>query len=515
MQTTAVSIDTLKTKAKALAAELHANDPEFTLHFVIHAQGQIQSAFHIAEELFLSHPAGRIATSIGARAFAPHEPSMFHGLCIKQKTGLFGFDPQTVYLGVVSINADSYKTEPEAVADLYRQAWHALELLSLTRANPPEKIPDRPVNIKRNIIGETRIHLRADLFSVFFMHTDGHGSILKEMARMRATAVLKHALHATPDRYALPMVTEAARFAIENILPQMDREKSRLKRITQISLELADSLTDHQIKLWHRLCAMAQEMAWTGSASGAILGAAIHTSDDSYLRSIMHTISELAEIEPLELDQIRAVYNPYIEIDGNRPSHDALVNLHFERALQKSLETGTPRALFERAEAQNLELMHGRFMGWCANALQAAAHVLVRSDNPNITPAQAARIEFEGQSHLPSLAVLHRFTSEITDLRRQGQTITLDMLVDLARASNDLELVARSIEYTIAHRFNDTTTVTPEHEKTDSLDEIDLTLSPNLGNISIRQENGEGPTRHTPIPGGAPNTPAPEFALED
>lgn len=513
MPKTALSIDSINAKAKALAAEIHANDPELTLVFLVHRDGQLQSTFHVAEDMFLHHPAGRIASTIAHKNFLPHEPSMFHGLCMKQKSGLFGMDPETVYLAIISINADSYQSEEDAYTDLYRQTWYALELVTLTRTNPPEKIPDRPLNIKRNVIGETRINLRADLFAVLFMHADGHDNAIQRIAGARAMSVLTRSVHTNPNLFILPMLAQATRFAQENVMPQMDREKPRLKRITQVTLELANSMTDDQIKLWHRLCDLSQEMAWTGVAPGAIVGAAVHTSDDAYLRSVMHTIADLATVEPLDLDAIRTLYNPHLGVEGNRPTHDALIDYYFERDLRGSLAKSSPRPLLERAEAQNLELMHGRFMGWCANALQGAAHVLGRSDNPNISPAQAARIEFEGQSRLPTLAVLHRFAGEITAKRKAGETLTLERLVDLARDSSDLELVARSIEYTIAHRFHDTTTVSSSTQDDDVSGDLDLAINiPIPGTIT--SEDGHGSKRTHTADGTPPPTPS-EFTLEE
>lgn len=504
---TSVPVDVAKAKADALAAEILANQPDLTIIYIIHQRGQLQSALHMAEDIFLSHPAGQIAVTISGRLFPPNEPSAFHGLSAKQASGLLGLSATTAYLAVISMNIDQYESVMAFNFDLYRHTWHALEHAYLMRSNPPERPPGRPITIKRGTIEETRSFLRADLFALFFMIGDGHEKALKYLSKQRAGEVLNRRPGHSPQRYIFPMIAQAARFAITDIMPHLSKNKPRLQRFMAVALELADSVSDEQIKLWHRLCDLSQDMAWSGASAGAIIGAAVHTSDDAYLRSVMHTISELANIDPLEPDSIRAMFNPHIGVDGNQAAHDSLIDLAFEDTLVQAQILGTPKPLFERAEAQNLDLLHGRFMGWCAIALQSAGQVLARPESQNITQAQAARIEFEGQSHLPGLAALYRFAREVQTQRHNGQTMTLERLIEIAHEFNDLELLVRSLEYTVAHRFHDTLSVAPDDSQEELAPEVSEALSERISNEDPKQ-------RLRTHPSNVQSTPS-EFALED
>lgn len=505
----------IKAKAYALAEEIHAVTPDLQIFYVIHEIGQLKHTLHIMEDAFLEHPAGSIAVTLASRPMPAHESSMFHGLCLKQLRGPMGLGGRTEMLAVVSLNIGHYDDFFNLTADLYRLSWQALEMAALLRAQPPERIPDRPINIKRSVLGETRVNLRADIFSVLFLHGEGHDDALIQLAYARSYHVLTRNPGHTPDRYCFPLVAEITSFALRDTLPNLSKDKPRLEQYSQLTTELDFIVTNEQLRLWGRLSELSQDMAWRGYKPETIAGAAIHASEDAFLKSIMHKVTDYTRITPQDLEQLKAIYNSFIGLDANRGTHLVMIEHAFDTALLHAMKTGSSYPFFEMAEKQNLDLLQGRFMGWCAGALQSAGNVFHEAGTMGISPAHAAKIEFDGQSHLPALPALYKLTREIITARNKGQILHLDDLSQLTRKQNDVELLSRSVEITLA---NQSQARAPEPPPVD--DEIEMVEVPHDENLMAKitqqtlYERGSISEGIVPKERIKPDAP-PEFVLEE
>jgi hypothetical protein len=367
-------------------------------------------------------------------------------------------------------------------------------------------------------LGDARVNLRADLMSILFIHDDGYEEALAELAYARSMHVLTRNQGHQPERYAFPLVAQALEFAFKETIGHLSKDKSRLERYTELATELGDSVTDDQLRLWGRLCDMSQEMAWRGYKPETILGAAVHTSEDAFLKSIMYKVAEYTRTQPQELDHIHTIFNSFVMLDSNRSTHLVMIEHSFDKALEQSLASGGHKPFLEIAEMQNYEFLQGRFMGWCAGALQSAGQVFLEADTMGIPPAQAARIEFDGQSHLPTMLALYKLTKEIISLRNKGEVLQLPDLARLARKFGDVELLARSIDFTLAEQKR---AADPKAKPID--EEIDLGSVPLDETLQIKitqqtlYERGslpQGVVAPRPKEPDKPEAP-PEFSLED
>lgn len=471
---TNLSLDAVQAKAAALAREIRNFAPDLRVVFAVHRQGQLQNTLQMMEDSFLDHPAGRIAASIAGRGFPDHEPSAFHGLCAKRSHHIVGFNSADSYLAVISINVDEFIGFTTLLLDMYRQTWMALELTAFFRSKPNEKIPERPLNIKRNPLGEARVNLRADLFAVFMMNSEGYENILSETVYTYAMNSLTANIGIFPERYPFPLIAQTVAYALSDIVPHLSKDKSRLEQCSELTSELSASVDDTQLKLWIRFAETAQDMAWRGYKPETILGCAVHTSDDPFLRAIAHKVSEFSRIQPQTLDQTLSSFNGFIGIQDNYPIHAALIEQAFETALESSIEHGHSDPFFKIARLQNESLLQGRFIGWCASALQNAGRVYREANATGIPPAEAARIEFESLCYLIPLSTMHKLGKTIVLYRKDGHNLTFDDMISIVREQGDVDQIAQSYEYLIyGHR--DQQTPVEEHAANEdiSLEGID------------------------------------------
>ncbi len=444
-----LSLEAIQAKALAFAREIRTFDPDLQIIYAVHRQGQLQNTLRIMEDRFLEHPAGKIASSIAGRGFPEHEPSAFHGLCAKRTSPLMGLNATTAYLAIISINIDEFQDFSELLLELYRQTWLGLELTAFFRNHPNEKIPDRPLNLKRNLLGETRVNLRTDLFTVLMAQNEGYTGALADTIRKRALETISARYGIHPERYPFPLIAQTTAYAISDILPHLSTQKSRLHRCSELVSVLSGSVTDSELKLWNKFAGICQDMAWRGYPAATILGCAVHTSDDAFLRAVAHKVSEFADIVPQNLDQISTFFNGFIGIQNNYSIHVSLIEQIFETALDSSLEQGVPDPFFKIAKLQNDHLCQGRFIGWCASALQSAGRVYREANAVGIAASEAARIEFESQCYLLPLTKIHKFGEMIVKYLQNGETLTFENMIEIARDQGDVEQIAQSFEYII------------------------------------------------------------------
>ncbi len=446
LNNTSLSLDAVQAKAAGLARDIRSFASDLRIVYAVHRQGQLKNTLEMLEDTFFDHPAGRIAASIAGRGFPDHEPTAFHGLCAKRNHHLVGFNTADSYLAVISVNVDEFTEFTTLLLEMYRQTWMALELTAFFRSKPNEKIPERPLNIKRNPLGEARVNLRADLFAVFMMNNEGYDTVLSELVYTRSIDSLTGTIGIFPERFPFPMIAQTVSYALTDIVPHLSPSKSSLLRAFELTSELSASVDEPQLKLWIRFAETAQDMAWRGYKPETILGCAIHTSDDAFLRAIAHKVSEFSHITPQTLDQVWMFYNGFIGIQDNYPIHAALIEQAFDTALESSIELGHGEPFFKIAKLQNEALTQGRFIGWCASALQSAGRVYREANATGIPPAEAARIEFESLCYTVPLNAIYKLGRKIISYRQEGHHLTFEDMVTIIREQGDVEQIALSYE---------------------------------------------------------------------
>lgn len=446
-----LTLDTIKIKAEALSEEIRAADPSLQLIYAAHHHGHLQNTLHLMEDLILEHPAGTIARSIVNRVHPALEPSAFLGLAAYQHKSWFSLYTTTSMLALISMNVNQYNGFDEALFDLYHHTWQGMEMAELCRRPEMlERMQNRPMVPKRGPMNEAKANLRADVFSALMMSTDGHENAARTLGALRGAQVLRRSPHHKPENYPFVMGAEATEYALAEIYDTLDARRPRLLRCQDITTEISNATTDDQIRQWWRFCEPAQDMAWRGYDEAEILAAALYTCEDPYVRAIAHQVISLTGIKPNMQKKETAFFNPFVNLQRNSANHYALIQETFEIGLAQGLDHDSSKPLLTAANVQNRDLLQGRFLGWCATALQAAANAFDLALNQGKSPEQAAKLEFEIHRHAAPLEGLEHMSKDIVQRKRKGELVTMEQLPAIARDIPDMEHVIKSIKKTMA-----------------------------------------------------------------
>lgn len=475
----ALSLAALQTKADALSAEINAADPNLTVIYTIHNNGQLRSSLQMIEDSIFDHPAGQIAAMILRRNFPTIEPSGFQGIAAKNITHWLGFSNNVAKLAIISINIDQYDNYFDALADLYRQTWHAIEVAELCEDRAVlEKLGTRPLIPKRGPIGEVRANLRSDIFTCLMLRTEGYQDAIDQIGKRRALQAISRESRDKPEKFPFVLTVGATLYAAEQILDKLDQERPRLEKCRDMTEEIAAATTDDQVRQWWRFCEPAQDMAWRGYRHELILAAALYYSDDPYVRSITHQIEDLSGIPAAEADQLDRTFNPFIDIHRNEQFHYALIDETFDTVLAQVVIEDKSDLLLETAAKQNQELLQGRFLGWCAAALQSAAQAFDHAALQGRPPGQAAQIEFQMLRSGPPIDGLYKLTKEVINRRKAGEIIMLDQLPALAETIPELGILSKSLIQTRDHLKS------IEMDTAIHADDLDMVLMPTSPTLS-------------------------------
>jgi hypothetical protein len=447
-----LSLDALKAKADALAEEINAVDPRLTLLYVPHRQGQLTQTLQMMSDLINEHPAGELVLRILKRTYPPAEPSGFQGLAITMISPWMALEHEFALLGLITLNVDSYKTFDDCLLDLYRLTWNAIETTDMAMRHKHDVGPKgRLLAQRHNLITESRSNMCGDIFATLMMYTEGYEDIVQKLSRHRARESVLRNPFLKPEANPFVLVADAVQFAVTNTVQDMDAETPRIEMAKLITEEISDMCTDSQIQQWWRFCHPAQDMLWRGINPDVIIGAALTTSEDPFVRSIAHQVIMCTNIKPEDLSNRPFFYNSYLDIERNHATHLTMIERAFENLLLQSVTEKSSEPLFHAADIQNISLLDGNFMGWCASALQQAGKGFDIALNVGRPAGQAAKLEFEGTRAEVSMDALRALSNEVCKRKKQGTKVSLNSLMDICARQANLKTVALSIQDTVKH----------------------------------------------------------------
>ena len=194
----------------------------------------------------------------------------------------------------------------------------------------------------------------------------------------------------------------------------------------------------------------AQTMAWSGYSPSDILGAAVNTSPNAYIKAIGQLAAELTHMAPTEAEHLPNGYNPFLPDEINKITHARSTEEAFEMIMFHVVESESHLPLMRVANNQNEALQKGKILGWCAGALHASAKAFLGAKDRGIPPIQAARLEFQSAYQHMDWGIIQNLAVHITNLQRQGKSPSLTDILRWAQKNPDASFLADSINSTIA-----------------------------------------------------------------
>jgi len=475
--------------------------PDLSVHVICHNKGQLRDAIALCEDTINAHPSVHPARAILNRQIKG-DASSFMGLAVHQQKEWFGFKIIDHQLGMINFNVDQFEKKQEAIAHFYHLLWHMIDLYKIRR-NPSYRNRFRkgPIIPKRSDMNLCKANLQGDVFSIALDSVINNKNNLKSFSEKRALETLIPLSHNKPENFPFIMVSDSCEIVINDLLLlQKGKEMSQeaqaqfIEKARQMASNISVTFDKNNIQQWWDFCIPAQDMAWRGYSPEDILSAAIHTSPSPFVRSIGYLVQELTDIEPQLSANIQTNYNAFVDPEVNIQTHKELIDTIFEEAVFIGGEENGSRALYRAANRQNEELTRGRFIGWCANALQDAAKAFENALEKGTSPIQAARMYFEGARDHQQWDALKQLSDDIIDQRRQGYAVTMGHIAEICNDNDDFSSVLGSIKMTM----NDPSYI----QKLEAAN--DLNIIPNM-------PAPKGPELSGPsIKGPAPNTPTPQ-----
>ena len=473
-----------------------------SLYFVMHGDGKMREAFALAEHEIISHEAGDAARTI-IRNHKSNGKSGFVGLAIGQEKKFLGLKKIDHVLGIFNINHDDFKDENEARAEIYALTWHAIDLHEI-RQHPKykNKFAKGPMVPKRSDINFAKASLQADVFAVTFSALHKEESLLSLLSTKRAQDSISIKNDSTPDKFASVIAMDACKAAVENIDSEQSAADSIIKIARKLSVEVGHAFDVDSIKQWWNFTIPAQDMAWRNFSKEDILGAAIHTSTDPYVRSVGYLVQEVTGITPSDAEDLKHTHNAFIDEKVLASIHKEMVDTIFEDAVNQGIKEASNRPFLNAANRLNEALTEGHILGWCSNALHDSAQAFDRALLNGASPEQAARMQFDSNKSHPKWEALKSLATDIINQKREGYAVTMGHVAEIAHSNPDFSPVLDSIKMTMKD---------PSYvQKLDAAN--DLNITPNIPKAPSLGPKTPAPNAPTP---NAPtlNAPAPQSPM--
>ncbi len=492
----AVQASQIKEITSKLSQDIAQAYNDLSVYFIIHHQGKMRDSIALAEHEIITHPAGDAARSI-IRKHASHERSSFLGLAISSQRKMMGLSSSDHLLGLFNINIDDFDSITEAKATIYHLAWHAIDLFDI-RQQPQykKKFKSGPMVPKRSAINLAKANLQADAFATVYGDLKGESEILNCLKQKRATAPLLPTNNFKPENYPSVIAMDACELSLQDIRKCDYKKTEFLKIAKSFSTDIGMTFDEKNIRQWWNFTTPAQDMAWRDIQKEHILGAALHTSNDPYVRSIGYLIEEVTNYKTSTSELLANLYNAFIDPTILSKKHDELVDTIFEDAISQGLAEASGRAFLNAANTLNENLTEGRILGWCANALQDAARAFEKALTNGSSPDQAARMHFQSNKDHPQWETLKILGGEIIKQKQQGFAVTMGHIAEICHNNPNFGPVLDSMKITM----NDPSYV----QKLEAANDFNVSNIPAPSSPIPRTPAPSGPAPSAPVFSHAP-----------
>lgn len=439
-------IDTL---ARDIARQVNDAERTLTMAFIPHERGRRDEALSLDEPSLLAHPAGVFIRHL-LRNRAAEEGSAFYGLSIRTKKTFLGLLRKTSMLGLATLDNEEIRTPEEARHCLYHFAWHALDLAAVRQK--PEyrgRFDNGPMIPRRKRIAQGKANLMADLFAATMAAFQGDRAAPRRIGTERAAQSLVARQGKDPGLFPYLLAVESADLSIAETLKGSVSKSRMIALARQVTAEVGATLDEGLLRQWHAFCTSAQDMAWRGYEPERILGAAIHGSEDPYVRSIGYLVAEATSLTPMGSADIKKGYNAFADPEINARAHREITEEIFAEAMAQGVYENSSSPFIEAANAQNRSLTEGRILGWCAAALQAAARAFDMALASNRPPGQAAHERFTTARNETGWETLEGLGEKIVDRRQKGHAVTLGGIAKLCESAEPLKSIADSVSLSL------------------------------------------------------------------
>lgn len=442
--------DAVQQACRAVSRQMRDYTRNLGLSFIVHNKGQHLEALSLAGQELLTHPGAKPALRL-LKTASNYENSAFIGLCAWRENVLFGLASKQTMMALMTINSDEFEHLRDVRAQAWMMAWHALNLAN-QRHNPAFSSIFADGVITSDMPPEdlALANLKADIFAAAMCAMNGDKHMVNLLAQRRSLQALQCQSGFKPEHFPFAITMEATNFAYNEMMMSAPSRKKQVFAALQLAENVALAYDELSIKQWMYFCKPAQDMAWRGEAKESIIGAAVSTSQDTYVRATGFLVSEATGIKPASILAIENLYTPFAEAKHSQRLHESMIERAFQKAVHAGMLNFDSAAFAEIANEQNAKLSNGHILGWCAAALQAAGKAFESSiTRGSKAPDQDARREFDSATERTTWDALCGLGETIIEHYRQGYATTFSDLIEFCGDRPALAGVSSSIAFTM------------------------------------------------------------------
>lgn len=445
-------IERIREHCRATAKKVEDANSALKLCYIVHGRGQFAEAMALIEPDVAMHPAAESAMVI-LNKFKDQDVSSFLGMAAARKGIFLGLGRRDVYLALININADEFGSSDAALHEIQHMAWQAMDLMDVC-AKPEHKSKKKlgPMIPKRSPYNRAGASLKADTFAATLSGLQGKKDSVREIASRRAIDALSPTAKIHVEDHPFMVAMEPAQGAFE-VLTDGHVGKGRIMKESRRLAAEVSQIVDQSgigIEQWWSFAKPAQDMAWRGFSREDILGAAVNTSEDAYIRAIGYMIADVTGIAPSSAVTLLGNYNAFTSMEQNSRLHKDIARNVFEDLMTISIRDENCEMMLLTAHQQNEALPGGNIIGWCAAGLHAAARAFDSALRNGARPEPLARQEFLKTSEEMDWARLSRLGEQIVDRKREGYVMTLSQVAEISETLGDLSALVSSVKQTMA-----------------------------------------------------------------
>lgn len=445
-----VRLDTIQHLCNAVSRQVRDRFRNLTIHFIVHQQGQLAEALGMAGQEIMNHPAAEAALHLLTETRHVDESALI-GTAVMRQNLFGGLASRNAYLALCSISSDRYEDLKEARRHAFHLSWHAIDVL-LHHSELPSYTGDIQdiIQRRRNTLEITAANLQADVFAAVMSSLHGDREAVQAIARQRGKNILSITSSHKPELYPFTLADDTTLAAMKQLNRVPVQKKRQIDIALALSRQVGLTFDENDLAEWLAFAVPAQDLAWCGTKGRDILGSAINASANAYVRANAYHVSEVTGVEPASILELDNSYNPYAEDDFNRSIHEKMIDDIFKDTITRGLEYGSAEAFSQMANEQNIRLLEGHMIGWCASALQTAGLAFGQALAEGGDPAEAAHSRFLQDRDKTPWESLRDLSENVISKQRDGEHLMLDNLEKMTADSKRLARLNQSIKVTLS-----------------------------------------------------------------
>ena len=468
-------------QCRVLGRQIKVSYPELTPVFIVHEEKKRKEAIDQEAQNILDHPAGESILNYIKKIAGEHPEenrSKFAGLAEYFSPGFLGFFRSREIICLFFVNVDRFDLQDDLKNQVLHMVWHALALYDdymegMSKSSGRKKQTEKaggddkksgadnlsPSQERFSIIdGEVIIpklsiqelchrNLLADIFSSTLQYLHEQEDAIRKLAIQRMRDTLTPQVGFIAEKYPFPISLETLEFLFSENIKTLNKKQRVIPQAVKITKDIGSTYKISAIKQWRSFSIPAQEMAWCGFAPETILGAAIYTNENTYVRSIADMIAEYMEIKP-EIFSSLDDYNPFADQELNQRLHENLCRKDFQSLLDKLRTRDDYISFLRMANKHNDKMKNGNPVGWASHALITVSDI-IRSSKPrdsvnNLKPV--LQQTFEEQMKKIDWKNIRSVARYLFRKKRDGIEINYDLISNIPEKNEDIKIIKSAFE---------------------------------------------------------------------